>query len=194
MADMHRLSSIELLPEAATADINWAIDALAEGRRTDSDILFEFNDRLRALGLDPVSKSAFGRYALKKRKVFGGWKEATAIATAFAKEDSPVAADDLTVLLAQMLKTAIFNLVVEGRSNPKEVMEMSRALGSLVAAQRMSATEKTRHQASRAEAGKVLDAAETAMAEAGRPDGADLIRRIREEVYGIFDRPAEGAA
>ncbi|MBZ0164578.1 MAG: DUF3486 family protein [Notoacmeibacter sp.] len=189
MAEAHRLSSIELLPEAATPDINWAINELNAGRRTDNDILFEFNDRLAVIGLGPISRSAFGRYALKKRKIFAGYDEAMAMTSAFAEAYGPDKADDFTIMLVQMLKTAIYNFNVTGDARPKEILDMARALAALLSAQRMSAGERQKAKSeTRDQVDQAFDAAEAAMESGGRKDGADVLRRIREDIYGIFER------
>lgn len=184
----HALSSIDLLPEEATGDIQWAINQLDAGKRTDSDILFEFNDRLAVIGCGPVSKSAFGRYALKKRQFFHGRNQFMMVSAAFAKEYGPGEVDEQIVLLSQMLLTAIYKFLASTDAKPKEVLDMSRALNALLTAQRASADNKARYdQATKKSMDAVFDAAETAMAESGRPDGAEMLQRIREDVYGIFE-------
>ncbi|EDQ34285.1 Protein of unknown function (DUF3486) [Hoeflea phototrophica DFL-43] len=184
----HALSSIDLLPEDATADIQWAIKTLEEGKRTDSDILFEFNDRLAVIGHGPVSKSAFGRYALKKRLVFAGTSEFRIISAAFAREYGPGDTDELTLLLVQMLMTAIYKFIASRDAKPKEIMEMSHALRALLNAQRSSAENRAKHDAAtRKKMDEVFDAAETALTENSRPDGAAVLKSIREDVYGIFE-------
>lgn len=188
MVERHQLSSIDLLPEAADGDIQWAINELAQGRRSDSDILFEFNDRIEVLGLGPISRSAWGRYALKKRKIFGENDEALKISAAFAKEYGPGQADDMTIMLTQMIKVAIYKFIASSEARPKDILEMARALNSLTSAQRTSSGEKQKAvERTREEVDKAFDAAESAMAESGRADGAEVLRKIREEVYGIFD-------
>lgn len=187
----HRLSSIDLLPEAANADIIWAIAELDAGRRSDTDILFEFNDRLKVIGEGPVSRSAFGRYALRKRKIFGGQKEFREVARVFAQEYGARDIDSLTLTLSQMLMTAMYEQLVTRKAGSKEVMEMARALASLNSAKRVSAGEKVKADKAETDAKAVFDkafnAAETAMESSGHADGKAYLKRIRQEVYNIFD-------
>jgi hypothetical protein len=173
----HRLSSIELLPERATADINWAIKTLDEGRRTDSDVLFEFNDRLAVIACGPISQSAFGRYALRKRKIFGAKAEFQMMSAAFKKENAANNVDEQTELLTNMLMTAIYMYSARKGMDPKEILDMSRALAALNSAKRISSSEKTKaDSATKSKIDAVCDAAEKAISTTSS-----------EEVYNIFD-------
>jgi hypothetical protein len=186
----HRLSSIEMLSEAATADIQWAINTLDEGRRSDSDILFEFNDRLAVIGEGPISKSAFGRYALRKRKIFGARTDFLMMSRAFKKENSAQNIDAQTELLTDMLMTAIFMYSSGKQMAPKEILDMSRAMTALNSAKRISTGEKSKaDKGILSKVDAVFSAATTAMeATATNPeDGKAYLKRIREEVYNIFD-------
>ncbi len=191
----HALSSIDLLPEAATADINWAIAQLDEGRRTDSDVLFEFNDRLAVIGIEPISKSAFGRFALRKRKIFGARNEFTMVSNAFKQEYGAERTDTLTQMLVQMLMTVIYQIIAEGKSGAKEVLSMSKSVQSLLIAQRISTGEKKKEGKQKADDDKaikasmdgVFKAAETAMETNGQLEGLEYVKKIRADVYQIFD-------
>lgn len=57
-----RRTSVELLPPKADEAVAWAEQMLIERRASQRDIGAELNRRLVALGLDPISKSTFGRY------------------------------------------------------------------------------------------------------------------------------------
>lgn len=59
-----RLSSIDMLPEEAQPDVAWAIAELGARKRTAESIRLELNERLLALGCDPISSSSFNRYSL----------------------------------------------------------------------------------------------------------------------------------
>ena len=60
-----RLSSLELLPDAAQDDAAWALAELDKRERTAAAILAELNVRLAAKGIKPISKSAFNRKSIK---------------------------------------------------------------------------------------------------------------------------------
>jgi Protein of unknown function (DUF3486) len=190
----HRLSSIDLLPEQASGLVQWAICELEKGARTDSDILFEFNDQLEVMGVEKVSRSAFGRYALKKRKVFGSRAEFHTLSAAFAKEYGAKSTSELTLTLSQMMMTAMYEFLVVKSAKPKEISDMARAMQSLNSAQRIAGGEKKKDEddkSKRAEAAAMVGAVEAAVEKSGIPGGKELIRRVREEFYDIYDEPSD---
>ena len=63
----HRPHKIEQVPEDAVGDLQWAYDAVREGRIEQIAILAEFNRRMGARGLPAASKSGFNRWALAVR-------------------------------------------------------------------------------------------------------------------------------
>ncbi|MES2755601.1 MAG: phage protein Gp27 family protein, partial [Pseudomonadota bacterium] len=65
-----RLSSIDLLPDDAEAEIIWALEELRERRQPQVAILAEFNARLADRGVAGVSKSAFSRWSIRKALQF----------------------------------------------------------------------------------------------------------------------------
>lgn len=205
--EQFRLSSIDLLPEEASGLINWAILELEKGKRTDSDILFEFNDQLAVMGQGPISKSAFGRYALKKRKFFRGRADYIQFSKAYAQENAATSADERTRMLNDMLKTAIWQAIMDGKTSPKDIASMSKALQSLLAAQRVSTGEVAKENEriekkkltpeeaeKRKEEEKIFDAAGEALETSGFSNGKELIRRIRQEIYSIYDDEPESPA
>jgi hypothetical protein len=60
-----QLSLIEQLPPHADEAVAWAITELEARRLTQKAIMAGLNERLEALGLRPVGKSSFYRWALK---------------------------------------------------------------------------------------------------------------------------------
>lgn len=195
MAGRGRLNSLDLLPKEAEEDVIWVCQQLAARERTVSDIHFEFNDKLEAKGLEPVSRSAFYRAAADKaaaqmrmqraREMFAG------IASQFTAED----VDENTVILGEFIKTLIIELVHDGGGNksPKEAMELARAYHATVAAQKISTDRRVKiEEAAKA---KLIKAAEAVVTKAaaggdGKVDPAEALRRIREDVYNIFDKAA----
>ena len=180
----HALSSVDLLPDSADGLIAWAIAELSEGRRTDTDILFEFNDQLAAIGLGPISSSAFGRYAFKRREMLQMQAESLKLVSAFAERMDAKKADEFTITIIQMLKAQIINIAGRKNVSPKEINDMSRAVASLVNAQRASAVERQKFDAQTAKVvDEAFDAAEEEMEKSGRPDGKAILALIREQ-YG----------
>lgn len=185
-----RLSSIDLLPPEAEPDIAWAIAEIEAGKRLGIDIHQEFNARLADRGIGPISHSAFSRYALRKRRMFARLREVREISSAISKALGPGDDDDLMTAIAQTLKTRVYELLEDKAVDTKGAKELGQAVQSLVSAQRMSADNRRRLEESlKARIGKAVDAAEGEMAAAAQaPDGAAVLRKIREDIYGIFDK------
>jgi len=187
----NRLSSIDLLPPEAEPDVVWAVDALREGNRLQKDILDHFNARLADRGIGPVSASAFNRFAVRKAMAFRRLSEVREIAGALTKSMEPESADELTVTVAETIKTLVFEILEGGKSiDTKGAMELARALQSAVSAQKISAERRRKIEEDiKARLSKAVDAAEGQLQkDGGQPDGAAVLKKIREDVYGIFER------
>ena len=73
-----RLSSIDLLPDVAEEAIVWALEQLRERKLPQNVIHAEFNEMLLDLNaqhdldppIEPISKSAFNRYSVRKAMIF----------------------------------------------------------------------------------------------------------------------------
>ncbi len=141
------LSSIEMLPAEADADIQWASGELIARKRTQADILTELNDRLAAIGCGPVSASAFNRYSMRKHSMTRKLAETAAVSAAVAEALGPERADDVTVLIVQLVKQAALEVFEKGDVAPKQLMEVSRALNSAIAALATSGKVKRRDRA-----------------------------------------------
>lgn len=186
-----RLSSIDLLPAEADRDVAWAVEQLADRSRTESDILAELNDRLEVIGCEPISRSAFNRFSIRKMSALRRLNETREVANAVAAALGPDQGDKVTVLIAQLLKEATFAILEKGVADPKAVMELSRALASLTSAEKNSAVNAGKRTAQ-------IDAEKdkAAVAAAGeivrqRPelDGAAVLAAIRR-AYGIGEASA----
>jgi hypothetical protein len=138
------LSSIDMLPDEAESAIVWAIDHLRERKLPIAVILAEFNEKLADVGIAPVSKSAFGRYAVRKAIQFRRLDEIQRMGSELARTMDAKAPDEVTVAVAELLKVAAFEILEEGDMSTKGIMELSRALQSAVAAQKMSAEYRER--------------------------------------------------
>jgi hypothetical protein len=191
MAGRGRLSSIDLLPEEAGDDIVWACQQLAQRTRTQADILFELNDRLEAKGLEGLSKSAFNRYSVRKAAAQRRMQEGRAIFAGVADQFAGEDLDKHAVLLGEYIKTLVLELVDEthGQRSPKEAMELARAYQAVVSAQEKSLE---RQRAALAKATATMTAAVEAVAGEAEKNGhtidrAAVLKRIREDVYGIFE-------
>ncbi len=183
------LSSIDLLPEEAEGDVVWALEQLRENKLPQVVILVGLNDRLVAKGITPISKSSWSRYAVRKAIQFRKLDETRRMAGELVESLGAEGPDEVTVAVAEMLKVAVFQKLEDGTNlTEKGIMELSRALGSAVSAQKASAEYRRKLQEEIK--GKVDKALERAgdkggLGQAGA-DGEAVIKRIREEVYGIF--------
>ncbi len=192
MAGRGRLGSIDLLPEEAEEDVIWVCQQLAERSRTQAEILEEFNGRLADKGLPLISKSAFNRRAIFLARTQSRVQEARAMFKGLASQFDAADVDQNNIVLGEFLKTLIIELLQDtgGDRTPKQAMELARAFASTVSAQKVS-TERRQKLEADAKA-KLMKAAEAAVGEveAGghKLDGAAVLKRIREEVYGIYDR------
>jgi hypothetical protein len=182
-----RLSSLDLLPEEAQDALQWAIGELNQRRRTQADILFELNDRLAAVGCDPISKSAFGRKSVRLARRNWRLQERQFIYTGIAEQLTPEVVGKNDLVLGEFIKTLIDELLDGDGLSPKNAMELARAYQSTVSAQRTSADH--RRQLQDDAKARVVKAAEDAVgavtARGHAVDGAEVLRKIREEVYGI---------
>lgn len=179
-----RLSSIDMLPEEAEADIIWALEQLREPKMPQTAILAEFNARLADRGVASVSKSAFSRWAIRKSIQFRRLDEVRTITGQIVGDLGTDGADQVTVAVAELLKVAIYELLEKGTPDPKSVMEMSRALQSVVAAQKTSTDHRKKlEERAAAQIAQAADKAEKVAAEAGL--SAERAAQIRRDVLGL---------
>lgn len=138
------LSSIDMLPDEAEGAIVWANEQLRERKLPAGVILSEFNERLADLGLPAISKSAWGRYAVRKAIQFRRLDEIQRMGGELARTMDTKAPDEVTVAVAELLKVAIFEILEDGEVSAAGIMQMSRALQSVVSAQKTSAEYRER--------------------------------------------------
>lgn len=179
-----RLSSIDQLPEAADDDLAWAIEQLRGRAMPQTAIVDEFNKRLADRGIAGVSKSAFSRWAVRKAIQFRKLDEVRHITSEIVGDLGTDGADQVTVAVAEMLKVAIYELLEKGTADSKGVMEMARALTSVVSAQKTS-TEHRRRLEERvaAQMEQAADRVEDVAREAGM--SAETAAQIRRDVLGL---------
>ncbi len=178
-----RLSSIDLLPEDADDDVAWALEQLRERKMLQVEILVEFNRRLEAKGIDPISPSAWGRYALRKANQFRRLDEAQRISAELVSSLDANDPDQLTIAIGEMVKTAAFELL-EGDLDTKGLMELSRAVQGVVGAQKTSSENRRRMEREVAE--RVEDAAdrvEESLREAGLSE--ERLAEMRKRFLGV---------
>lgn len=184
-----RLDSLEMLPEEAQDDVIWAVGQLNERRRSAADILFELNDRLEVKGIPAISKSAFYRRSARLAKRAMQLEERRYIYAGIAEKLTPDEISKADVVLGEFLKTLIDELLDTGGIDTKGAMELAKAYKETIIGQRHSAEHRRKaEEEAKAKLLKAVDQATGAVASGGeKPDGLAVIKKIREEVYGIFD-------
>lgn len=182
-----RLSSLDLLPEEAQDDLIWALGELNQRRRSQADILFELNERLEGKGLETISRSAFNRRSMRLARRARQLEEREYLYAGVAERLTPekVAKNDL--ILGEFLKSLIDELIDSEEMTSKNVMELARAYKETVVAQRHSAERRKAEDEARGRLIKAVDEVASAVEASAKPDGLAVIRKIREEIYGIFE-------
>lgn len=179
-----RLSSLDMLPPEADADLAWALEELRGKSLPQNVIVTEFNKRLADRGIPSVSKSAFSRWAVRKSIQFRKLDEVRHITSEIVADLGTDGADQVTVAVAEMIKVAIYENLEKGQVDSKSVMEMARALTSVVSAQKGSNDLRRKlEERAAAQIEHAAEKAEKAATEAGL--SADQAARIRRDVLGL---------
>ena len=192
-----KLSTIEMLPEAADEAIAWANQALRDRAMPQTEILRQFNAMLADHGIKGVSKGAFSRYsirvAIEARKLEASRQMTDAILSRLA----PGERSDSTIAATELLKFRILEMVTnEEEPDPKLLNIASLALSrmSMTAlrethGQRLDKADQREEsklaQAEREkrEAAETADTVEKIASEAGL--SADRVAAIRKGVLGL---------
>ncbi len=181
MSGRGRLSSIDLLPDEAADDVIWAVEQLNGRQRSQADILFELNDRLEAKGLDGISKSAFNRKAVRLARNKRRLDEGRHIFAGMARDLTPEAVDESSLVIGEMIKLLVAELLDDPVATPKEAAELARAYQSTIRGQLTSAERRRRLEADyRAKAEKAV---ERAAMEAGL--SAERAAALRHDILGV---------
>ena len=185
-----RLSSLDLLPEEAQDDLVWALGELNQRQRTQADILFELNDRLEVKGIEPISRSAFNRRATRLARRTAQLEERRYVYAGIAERLTPEEVSKSDLVLGEFLKVLIDELLDGSELTSKSAMELARAYKETVLAQRHSAAERRKaEEDAKKKIGKAIDQIEQSLPDAAAtPDGKEIIRKIREDIYGIYTK------
>ena len=133
-----RLSAIDMLPDEAEPAVIWALDQLRDRKLPQNVIFAEFNEKLADLGLQPISKSSWSRFAVRKAMQFRKLDEVQRMSAELVGSLGVDGPDQVTVAVAEMLKLAVFQHL-EGDVTTKGLRELSGALQAAVSAQKNSA-------------------------------------------------------
>jgi hypothetical protein len=103
-----RLSSLDLLPDAAAEDVAWAFQELRRRKLTQDDIRDQLNLKLKLRGLPEISRSAFNRAAIRTARMAHRLGEVREIASTLAAKFEEGGDEDLTLLAAETIKMMVF--------------------------------------------------------------------------------------
>ena len=179
-----RLSSIDLLPEEADEDIAWAHAELKSRKRHKYEILDEFNARLADHGIGPISRSAWYRHTVAVAEATRRIEQTREIASAITERLEVGQTDDLTIAVAETIKTLVFEMLQDGGRegfSPKQAKEMAEAVRAAVAAQNVSSDRRRKVEAELAS--KVDETIEKVGTVAGL--SAERIGQLRREFLGV---------
>lgn len=179
-----RLSKIKELPSEADEAVRWAALKLREEKITQIKILEEFNEKLAMLGLPPISKSAFNRHSIRMADILRRTNQTREIAAVLTDRMEPGQSDNVTITLAEMIKTLISELLDKGGEagfTPQQAMQMATALKQAAAAEKMSSDRRSKLEEKIESA--VDDTIEAVSKEMGFDD--ERAKWIRNKVVGV---------
>ena len=182
---MARISTIDRLEP----EIREEIGRLRRAGRSIKEIL----DHLRKLGVDHISHSALGRHTKEIDAVLADIQRhramAEAIASVFGDDaESKALRANVEVLQALISRTASAGPGEGASFEPKEVQALSTAVNqrSAAAARDTDRVLKIKRELAR-QVADTLDKGEAELSGA-KVDPAAVLRRIREDIYGIFEK------
>jgi hypothetical protein len=186
-----RLSSMDLLPEEAQEDVLWAVGELNKREKTIDAILFEFNDRLAAKDIDPISRSAFHRKSLKLAAMSNRLNEARHIFHGLAPQFTAEKVDEHTVVLGEFIKLLIFELAQAegGDLGTKGAMELARAHLAVIQGQKISSDRRAKLEADF----KKDAAAAIEKVTKTRGVSAEVAEDLRRQLFNVPQEDGRGA-
>lgn len=182
--------------EQLDADLKAAIVALCADRQLSVDELF---DRVRNLGVD-VSRATVGRYRKDVRDVANLMQESRGMAAALKSEMGELDENDQSTLNYQMLQDTLFRVLMkqtrtggdeDAQASIKELKQLAEMLHRMAQTRKLDADRVLKIRlADRTELKKKLDGIEADVRDSDtKPDAAAILKRVREEIYGIYDEP-----
>jgi restriction endonuclease Mrr len=139
--------------------------------------------RLADRGIAGISKSSWNRYSVRKAILFREREADNKIITdlhATLGSDMP---QQVTMVVAEMLKLRVFRNLEDGEANEKALSALSRTLRNAVQAQIDHVELQSEEHALKEKLEKVGARVETIAREAGLP--ADRIAEMRREFLGV---------
>jgi hypothetical protein len=146
-----RLAKMDMMPDEAREDIVWAYGELNAGRREQQEILAELNERLADKGLEPVSRSAFSRKAMKLSKWAEKLETRRYVYSGIAKSLTPDVISQSDIVLGEFLKALLDDLADGDGLDTKGAMELAKAYKEIIVGQRHSIELRSKSEKADAE-------------------------------------------
>ena len=181
-----RLSSIDLLPADCDEDVAWAVRELQARKRTQEEIREELNLRLLSKGADPITKSAFNRYAIAMATLGRRMSEAREMAALIGERLDEQPDGDVGLLVGEAIKTLVYDVIVDA-SLSDESPSIKMLLAAAEAVERLEKARRNNVATAAAKAKDfVRDAADKAE-RAAKAKGLDTetIDAIKETILGV---------
>ncbi|WP_440410647.1 phage protein Gp27 family protein [Neorhizobium petrolearium] len=188
-----RLTGIDLLPEPCAPVVAWAAEELQKRERTQTEIYEEFVVKLEALDREYrgeleftiPSFSAFNRYSIRLATLTQRLHQTREIAAGLAEKFDVGTSDDMTIIAAELLKVAVFELTSnagEAGLDAKSIKDLGAGLRAAIQAQGMSTTRRQKVERELTDkVGQAVDAVE----KAGKTmDKAAVLQIIRDAYAG----------
>jgi len=180
-------SSIDTLP----VDLREAIDRVIRDGRLTIDEIVGYLQSIVPEGVELPSRSAIGRYSKRMKDAMGAYREAQEVAGVWVQKLGENPKGDVGQLLGELLKTVAFQTIGSMSEDPdnkgvdaQDLMFLARAIKDLGSFDRIKfdLAVKLREQAS-----KVIDRVAAEVEKNPEMDRAAMLKRIREEIYGVFE-------
>lgn len=180
-----RLSSIDMLPDEARSDVQWAIDQLNARKRTAESIRLELNERLLALGCDPIQKSSFNRYSLHLAAHGAAMLQMRQAAATFAERMDEEPDGDVGLLLIETIKSLVYSVMMAQQEG--DTPDMKMLLAAANAMQKLEFARSANHKTAALKREKFVNDAADAVEKAAKEAGlsAERAAQIRRDVLGV---------
>lgn len=182
MAGPSRKSSIDLLDPRIQEAVNQAIK---DNRATIDEIV----DMIKDMGGD-ASRSAVGRYVRNQNQQLAKYREAQEVAKVWVDKLGKEPDGDVGRLIIEMLRVISFQTMSQMDSaEPEQLMFLGHAIKNIAQADKLLVDrEASVRKMVAAQVEKVMAKAEQQAVSDGGVLTLDAVKKIRQEVYGIFDK------
>lgn len=145
------------------------------------------NERLDVKGIDPISRSAFNRRAMRLARRTAQLEERRHVYAGIAERLTPEEVSKSDIVLGEFLKVLIDELLEDDQLTSKNIMELARAYKETVLAQRNSSAERRKaEEDAKKKINNALSKVEQSLPmQSETANGKEILRKIREDIYGI---------